>query len=399
MQDSAPDVPKRRALESMGLSRASFYRHSKPAATCNKNLDMASPNRTAPRSAISNTEREKILETLCLERFVDRSPREVFATLLDEGVYLCSVRSMYRILSTNSCVSERRNQARRTHYAKPELIATAPNQVWSWDITKLKGPKKWNYFYLYVMMDIFSRYVVGWMVASRENAKLAQAFINETVAKYAIDQSKLTIHSGRGAPMTAKSTSQLHSDLGILQSLSRPQVSNDNPFSEAAFKTIKYSAGFPERFENIQIARVFSSEFFAWYNKEHHHEGLESFTPEMVHFGLVEQITKQRQEVLSAAYHANPSRFSKPPVVKLPALEVYINRPLPLSAGVDVIPQAKIPVEARGVLPAGPRPQARRVKVENNCATKEERGDVMTALPCAPTLPSFRPEMTVFELT
>jgi transposase InsO family protein len=235
---------------------------------------------------------------------------------------------MYRILSANNCVAERRNQARRTHYAKPELIATGPNQVWSWDITKLKGPKKWSYFYLYVMMDVFSRYVVGWMVASHENAKLAQAFIAETVSKYAIEEGELTIHSDRGAAMTAKSTSQLHVDLGIIQSLSRPQVSNDNPFSEATFKTIKYSAGFPDRFENIHIARSFAAEFFVWYNKEHHHEGLESFTPEMVHFGFVEQVAKQRQDVLNAAYRANPSRFSKPPVVKLPALAVYINPPL-----------------------------------------------------------------------
>ncbi len=327
MQDSAPDVPKQRALGSVGLSRASFYRHSKPAVASERKRDASPPKRISPRAEISKTERAKILDTLCIERFVDRSPREVFATLLDEGVYLCSVRSMYRILKAHSCVSERRNQARRTHYARPELIATAPNQVWSWDITKLKGPKKWSYFYLYVMMDIYSRYVVGWMIASRENAKLAQVFINETVAKYAIDPKSLTIHSDRGSPMTAKSTSQLHADLGILQSLSRPQVSNDNPFSEAAFKTIKYSAGFPERFENVQLSRAYSSEFFSWYNTEHRHEGLELFTPEMVHFGRVEHIAKQRQEVLNEAYRANPSRFSKPPVVKRPPLEVYINRP------------------------------------------------------------------------
>jgi putative transposase len=385
MQELASDVPKRRALESMKLSRASFYRHCKPASNSKREADVAPLKRTSPRSEISETEKDKILETLCLERFVDKSPREVFATLLDEGVYLCSVSSMYRILRANSCVSERRNQARRAHYTKPELIATAPNQVWSWDITKLKGPKKWSYFYLYVMMDIYSRYVVGWMVASRENAKLAQAFINETVAKYDVKQGELTIHSDRGAPMTAKTTSQLHADLGILQSLSRPQVSNDNPFSEATFKTIKYSAGFPERFENIQISRAYSVGFFSWYNKEHHHEGLESFTPEMVHYGLVEQVAKQRQEVLNAAYRANPSRFSKPPVVKLPAQEVYINRPL--SAGVDVTAQAKIPVEARGVLPAGPRPQAGCIYVENISGTEAERSGARVALPCAFTQP------------
>lgn len=283
---------------------------------------------TPPRLPLSDIERNQVLETLCLEDYVDKSPREVFASLLDEGKYICSVSSMYRVLRAHNCVAERRNQARRTHYARPELLATGPNQVWSWDITKLKGPKKWSYFHLYVMMDIFSRYIVGWMVATRENAKLAQAFINETVEKYAIDPTGLTIHSDRGSPMTAKSTSQLHADLGVLKSLSRPQVSNDNPFSEATFKTIKYSAGFPDRFANIQEARAFAIEFFAWYNKEHHHDGLESFTPEMVHFGLVEQIAKQRQEVLNKAYLANPSRFSKPPIVKLPALEVYINPPL-----------------------------------------------------------------------
>jgi putative transposase len=383
MQEFASDVPKRRALESIKLSRASFYRHSKPAANRKMKPDVASLKHTSPRSGISETEKEKILETLCQERFVDKSPREIFATLLDDGVYFCSVSSMYRILRANNCVSERRDQARRAHYTKPELIATAPNQVWSWDITKLKGPKKWSYFYLYVMMDIFSRYVVGWMVASRENAKLAQAFINETVAKYDLKQGELTIHSDRGAPMTAKTTSQLHADLGILQSLSRPQVSNDNPFSEATFKTIKYSAGFPDRFENILISRTFSAGFFSWYNKDHHHEGLESFTPEMVHFGLVEQVAKQRQEVLNAAYRANPSRFSKPPVVKRPPLEVYINRPL--STGVDGSTQAKAPVEARGVLPTGPRPQAGCIANENSGRSNIERRGARVAPPGALT--------------
>jgi putative transposase len=268
-----------------------------------------------------------VLDTLCSERFVDKSPREVFASLLDEGTYLCSISTFYRILRANNCAKERRAVVRRTHYARPELLAQGPNEVWSWDITKIKGAQKWTYFYLYVMIDIFSRYVVGWMVATRENAQLAKSFIRETLAKYSINPEDLTIHSDRGAPMTAKTTSQLHADLGVLQSLSRPHVSNDNPFSEAAFKTIKYSAGFPDRFSNAQIARSFCNGFFDWYNKDHRHVGLQLFTPEMVHFGLVDQVAAKRQATLDAAYARNPSRFSKMPMVKLPDTAVYINPP------------------------------------------------------------------------
>lgn len=310
-------------MDAIGIPHASFYRHSKPKKCATESKLKKLP----PREPLSMKEKKEILETLCSERFVDRSPREVFATLLDEGIYLCSIRSMYRVLNENGCAKERRAVARRTDYVKPELIATSPNQVWSWDITKLKGHKKWSYYYLYVMIDIFSRYVVGWMVASRETAQLAQAFIRETTEKHGINPEELTIHSDRGSAMTAKTTSQLHVDLGILQSLSRPQVSNDNPFSEATFKTLKYSAGFPDRFENQLMARAFCNGFFPWYNDEHKHSGLELFTPHMVHYGLVKEVARKRQATLDSAFLKNPSRFSRTPKVNMPDTEVYINPP------------------------------------------------------------------------
>lgn len=360
LHELSPKVSKRRALDAVGIPRASFYRHSKPEIV--EEEKFSKKIKSSPREALSLEEKKNILEVLCSERFVDRSPREVFATLLDEDIYLCSIRSMYRILRENNCAKERRAVARRTDYVKPELIATAPNQVWTWDITKLKGPKKWNYFYLYVMVDIFSRYIVGWMVATRETAQLAQVFIRETTAKYGINPDTLTIHSDRGSSMTAKTTTQLHVDLGILQSLSRPQVSNDNPFSEATFKTIKYSAGFPNRFENATIARSFCAGFFPWYNDEHKHTGLELFTPHMVHYGLVEEIAKKRQQTLLGAYLKNPSRFSRTPKVCLPNMEVYINPPSK-SACASQVGNAENIVEEVQVLRGEPNAKIKSKKI------------------------------------
>jgi putative transposase len=262
------------------------------------------------------------------ERFVDQAPREVYATLLDEGSYLCSVSTMYRLLAEQGEARERRNQLVHPAYAKPELLATAPNQVWSWDITKLLGPVKWSYFYLYVIMDIFSRYAVGWMVATRESAALAQRLIQETCAKQGIAPGKLTIHADRGSSMTSKPVALLLADLGITRTHSRPYNSNDNPYSEAQFKTLKYRPEFPERFASVEEARTFCQTFFRWYNRDHHHAGIGLLTPEALHYGRASLVTEARQRVLTAAYTAHPERFvNKPPQPPAIPTAVWINPP------------------------------------------------------------------------
>jgi putative transposase len=271
-----------------------------------------------------------VLEVLHSERFVDVAPKEVFATLLDERVYLCSWRTMYRILARAHEVRERRNQLRHPAYTKPELLATKPNEVWSWDITKLLGPAKWTYFYLYVILDIFSRYVVGWMVAEAESATLAQRLIEATCDKQAIPPGQLTIHADRGTAMTAKSVAMLMADLGVTRTHSRPHVSDDNPYSEAQFKTMKYHPTFPARFGSIQDARAFCRVFFPWYNQEHRHDALALLTPEVVHYGQTDAILEQRRTVLEAAYAAHPERFvRKPPKPEAPPTAAWINPPRP----------------------------------------------------------------------
>jgi len=284
-----------------------------------------------PRSAartLAAEEKARVVEALCSKRFVDRSPAEALYTLLDEGQYLCSERTMYRILAENGQVKERRDQLCHPRYAAPELLATRPNEVWSWDITKLLGPKKWTYFYLYVILDIFSRYVVGWMVAYRESARLAQKLIEETLKRQNIEPGKLTIHADRGSSMTSKLVAFLLADLGVTKTHSRPHVSNDNPYSESQFKTMKYRPEFPERFGCVQDVRGFSGEFFRWYNHEHHHSGLGFLTPFEVHFGIAKERREQRAVVLRSAFDAHPERFvrgvPKPPV--LPE-QVWINEP------------------------------------------------------------------------
>ena len=244
-------------------------------------------NDPIPSWTLSPEERQKVLDLLHTDRFVDQSPREVYATLLDEGTYLCSVRSMYRVLDEQGEVRERRDQLRHPVYQPPELLATGPNQVWSWDITKLKGPVKWTYYYLYVLLDIFSRYVVGWMVAHREQASLARKLIEETCEKQTIEPGQLLVHSDRGPSMSSKPVALLLADLGVTKSHSRPHVSNDNPYSESQFKTLKYRPEFPERFGSMEDARGFCQTFFPWYNTEHHHSGIGFLTPEQVHYGFV----------------------------------------------------------------------------------------------------------------
>ena len=269
-----------------------------------------------------------MLETLHSELFVDRAPAEVYATLLDQGEYLCSERSMYRILAENGEVRERRAQLRRPIYWKPELLATRPNQVWSWDITKLKGPQKWTCFHLYVILDIFSRYVPGWMIAERESAALAERLIAETIDKQDIKPGDLTVHADRGAAMRSKPVAQLLGDLGVTKTHSRPHVSNDNPFSESQFKTLKYHPGFPARFGSIEDARNFSRSFFDWYNNEHRHGGIAMMTPSTVHHGRAEQSFATRRFALERAYHRNPERFVRgcPTPQSLPEA-VWINPP------------------------------------------------------------------------
>jgi len=312
----------------MGLARATYYRTIRPryGPHC----------RRAPSRALSRQERQGALTVLHEPRFVDRAPAEVYATLLDEGQYLCSERTMYRILTENQEVRERRDQLRHPSYRKPELLATAPNQVWSWDITKLLGPVKWTYFYLYVILDIFSRYVPGWLLAREENSSLAKRLIEESCQKQGILPGQLIIHSDRGSPMTSKPLALMLSDLGVTKSLSRPQVSNDNPYSEAQFKTLKYRADFPDRFGSLEDGRGHCRQFFSWYNTEHRHSGIGMMTPEAVHYGRAAEITAARRQTLIDAYGLHPERFvRRPPSPPVLPPAAWINPPLPKTASQD----------------------------------------------------------------
>jgi putative transposase len=276
------------------------------------------------------------------ERFQDCAPRQVYATLLDEGIYLCHWRTMYRVLDEYGEVRERRKQLRHPAYTKPELLATAPNQVWSWDITKLKGAVKGRYYYLYVVLDIFSRYVVGWLLAERESEELARHLIAESCRKEQIGKAQLTLHADRGSPMIAKSMAQLLGDLGVAKSHSRPHTSDDNPYSEAQFKTMKYRPDYPERFGSLQEGNHWARHFFDWYNHEHRHTGLALMTPAMVHSGVAEQVTQKRQQVLQAAYARHPQRFVNGVPVSPPLPDaVWINPPVStptLAAQTEAIP-------------------------------------------------------------
>lgn len=316
----APVVGVAMACAALAVPRATYYRRRQPAH--------APRSRPAPPRALSAEESAKVLAVLNSERFADKAPRQVYAELLDEGVYHCSVRTMYRILDANQLVRERRDQLRHPSYAKPELLATKPNQVWSWDITKLLGPQKWTYYYLYVVLDIFSRYVVGWMVATKESAVLAQRVIADSCAKQGVLAGQLTIHADRGAPMIAKSTALLMADLGVTKTHSRPHVSDDNPFSEAHFKTLKYRPELPERFGSLEDARSTVAPLMRWYNDEHHHSGLALLTPHQVHYGLADEVIAQRQRVLDAACVVHPERFVRgAPLHPSPPREAWINQP------------------------------------------------------------------------
>jgi putative transposase len=328
----APTVGVLTACEVLGVPRASFYRQrprSGPPAALPAE-PVLPVERPAPARSLSAEERARVLAVLHAERFQDRSPAAVQATLLDEGQYLCSIRTMYRILEQEGESRERRDQLVHPPYQKPELLATAPNQLWSWDITKLLGPAKWTYFYLYVILDVFSRYVTGWMVAHKEGAELAKQFIEETIGKHQVPAGQLTVHADRGKVMTSKPVAFLMADLGVTKTHSRPYVSDDNPYSESHFRTLKYRPEFPDRFGSIQDSRAFCQQFFQWYNQEHRHSGIGLLTPAMVHFGETPVVLAQRQAVLNAAYAAHPDRFVRRPPKPLPApSEVWINRPAP----------------------------------------------------------------------
>ena len=328
----APTVGVVAACDFLGVARASFYRQrpvlGPPAAPAPEPALPAA--RSAPARALSPAERASVLTALHAERFQNRSPAAVQATLLDEGQYLCSTRTMYRILEQEGESRERRDQLVHPPYQKPELLATAPNQLWSWDITKLLGPAKWTYFYLYVILDVFSRYVTGWMVAHREGAELARQFLEETIGKHQVPAGQLNIHADRGRVMRSKPVAFLMADLGVTRTHSRPYVSDDNPYSESQFRTMKYRPEFPDRFGSIQDSRSFCQQFFQWYNQEHRHCGIGLLTPSMVHFGETQTVLAQRQVVLDAAYQAHPDRFVRRPPRPLPLpSEVWINRPVP----------------------------------------------------------------------
>jgi len=321
----AVDVGARAACQALAVSRASFYRDGRKTF-----FPAHREPRPWPARALRPAERQAVLARLHEERFQDRSPAAVYATLLDEGEYHCSIRTMYRLLEQRGESRERREQLTHPRYQKPELLATAPNQLWSWDISKLLGPVKWTYFYLYVILDVFSRYVTGWMVAMRESAELAKRLIEESCKKQGIPPGQLTLHADRGTSMSSKPVAFLLADLGVTKTHSRPHVSNDNPYSESQFRTLKYRPEFPDRFGCLQDSRAFSQRFFRWYNEEHRHSGLGLLTPAMVHYGQAESVQQQRQAVLDVAYQLHPERFvrSAPKPPQLPSA-VWINKPVP----------------------------------------------------------------------
>jgi putative transposase len=323
----APKIGTRAACRAAGVPQATWYRRHRISAPAPRPATVPHKDRVQPR-ALAPAERTAVLDALHSVRFADLAPDEAWATLLDEGTYLGSVSTYYRVLREAGESRERRRQAAHPAKVKPELVATGPNQVYSWDITKLHGPAKWAYYHLYVILDIYSRYAVGWMVATRESAVLAEKLIAETCAKQGITRGQLSLHADRGSSMTSRPVALLLADLGITQSHSRPHVSNDNPYSEAQFKTLKYRPAFPARFPTIEAARAHCQEFFAWYNNDHRHGGLGLHTAADVHHGHAPAVRAARAQVLNAAYTAHPERFvSNPPAPpELPGTS-WINPP------------------------------------------------------------------------
>lgn len=322
MRELATQIGVKRACEALNVPRGQVYRERQPKAE-------PAP-RPTPTHALSSAERAQVRATLNSTRFMDQAPRQVYAALLDEGSYLCHWRTMYRVLAAHGEVCERRLIRRHPAYNKPELLAQAPNEVWSWDITWLRGAHKLEKYPLYTVLDIFSRYVVGWMIAEVESSELAKQLIAETACKQGIQPEQLTLHADNGIPMKGKPLSQLLLDLHITKSHSRPHTSDDNPFSEAHFKTMKYRPDYPDRFASIDAARVWARAFFGWYNNLHYHSGLNLMTPVSVHYRQANLIQQQRQSVMSAAFRTSPERFRAGlPSLKGAPTAVYINPPKP----------------------------------------------------------------------
>jgi putative transposase len=320
-----PLVGIKPACNALAIATSTWYRNQKPKPE-------ALPRAQSPR-ALSLDEREAVLTCLNSPRFVDVAPTAVYANLLDEGQYLCSPRTMYRLLALNKQVRERRNQRTHPAYARPELLAEKPNEVWSWDITKMRGPRKWNYFHLYMVIDIFSRCVVGWAVYKRESAKLARNLFEETCEKHGVEKDQLTVHADRGSSMRSKTIAELFTDLGVIKSHSRPYTSSDNPFSESQFRTMKYRPEYPKRFSCIQDARAFVRDFVCWYNNEHRHGGIGLMTPAAMHTGQAQAIRAKRNLVLENAYRAHPERFvSAIPQAPVLPEAVWINKPKEVSS-------------------------------------------------------------------
>jgi putative transposase len=322
----APIVGTAAACRSTGWPRSSWYR-THPRSPVPPRPPRP-PRRPQPR-ALSPVERQQILDVLHAERFWDQAPASVYATLLDEGVYLASIATMYRLLREQGETGDRRRHATHPPRVKPELLASGPNQCWSWDITKLHGPAKWIYYYLYVLLDIYSRYVVGWMVAAGEAAQLAERLLADAIAAQGVTCDQLAIHADRGTSMTSKPVAMLLADLGVTKSHSRPHVPDDNPYSESQFKTLKHHPTFPDRFGSIHDARAFCQGFFRWYNDQHYHSGIALLTPADVHHGRGEAVTSARAQVLDGAYAAHPERFVRhpPQPPRLPE-QVWINKPV-----------------------------------------------------------------------
>ena len=320
----APVVGVRAACAAVGETQARHYRRHRRRPPSPRPRRAA----TGQRRALRDVERSDVLAVLHSDEHVDEAPATIYAKLLDQGIYLASTSSMYRILRAHDEVRERRRQATHPPTKKPELIATQPNQVYLWDITKLLGPATWTYYYLYVIIDIYSRYVPGWMLARAERAQLAERLLADTISKHDVARDQLTIHADRGSSMASKSVAFLLADLGVTKSHSRPHTSNDNPFSESQFKTLKYRPEFPERFGSHEDARTFCTWFFGWYNEEHRHSGIAFHTPADVHYGRAELVQAQRASVLATAYAAHPERFVSKPPTPLPLPTVaWINRP------------------------------------------------------------------------
>lgn len=316
----APERGVRAMCRALVVPRATYYRTLRPWHGPHR--------RTLSHRALTTLERASVLEALHEPRFCELAPAEVYATLLDEGKYLCSERTMYRVLAENKEIRDRRDQLRHPAYERPELLATAPNQLWSWDITKLRGPEKWNHYHLYVVLDVYSRYVVGWMVAERESATLAKKLIGETCAREGIEPGQLTVHADRGSSMRSKCLALMLADLGVTKTHSRPHTSDDNPYSEAQFKTLKYRPDFPACFGSLEDARAFCKDFFDWYNLEHHHAALALLTPHDVHHGAAPERLAHRADVLALAFAKHPQRFvRRPPTPGILPAAAWINPP------------------------------------------------------------------------